>query len=113
MSHRWFCSDESGPATDAPSAAPDAIAPEQQAELTRVAAEDEMMADVVAMVGGAQGQDALTHLDATLRPVEKYAVSGTSDICAEYLHKSSAYVQRCVMQFSCRRNLYRCLPQLL
>ena len=40
-----------------------------------VAAEDdEMMADVAAMVGGAQGSDALASLETTLRPIEKYAV---------------------------------------
>lgn len=38
--------------------------------------EDEMMQDVAQMAGGAQasGQDALTKLEATLRPIEKYAV---------------------------------------
>ena len=38
--------------------------------------EDEMMEDVAQMAGGGQvsGQDALTNLETTLRPVEKYAV---------------------------------------
>ena len=38
--------------------------------------EDEMMQDVAQIAGGAQasGQDALTKLEATLRPIEKYAV---------------------------------------
>lgn len=38
--------------------------------------EDEMMGDVAQMAGGGQvvGQDALSNLDTTLRPVEKYAV---------------------------------------
>ena len=38
--------------------------------------EDEMMEDVAQMAGGGQvsGQDALTNLEITLRPVEKYAV---------------------------------------
>ncbi len=38
--------------------------------------EDEMMEDVAQMAGGGQvsGRDALTNLETTLRPVEKYAV---------------------------------------
>lgn len=32
------------------------------------------MADVAALVGGAQGSDALASLETTLRPIEKYAV---------------------------------------
>ena len=38
------------------------------------AEDDEMMADVAALVGGAQGSDALASLETTLRPIEKYAV---------------------------------------
>ena len=38
--------------------------------------EDEMMQDVAELAGGGQvsGQDALSNLETTLRPVEKYAV---------------------------------------
>lgn len=64
-------STSTGPDPDRPSAASEtALVPLARAE------EDEMMEDVAQMAGGGQvsGQDALTNLETTLRPVEKYAV---------------------------------------
>ena len=36
--------------------------------------EDELIADVVALAGGAEGADALEHLEKALQPIERYAV---------------------------------------
>ena len=64
-----------------------------------------MMEDVTQMAGGGQvsGQDALTNLETTLRPVEKYAVrflgevrscwyrmkSPVSNLCPSALHRTA------------------------
>ena len=73
--------------------------------------EDEMMEDVAQMAGGGQvsGQDALTNLETTLRPVEKYAVrfleevgscvSVTDTLCLWVCHGYRASV--CLSQTLC------------
>ena len=51
--------------------------------------EDEMMEDVAQMAGGGQvsGQDALTNLETTLRPVEKYAVRFLEEVGSYVCHQ--------------------------
>lgn len=70
------------PVSTSTGADPDRPGPPSQADTSTAlvplagADEDEMMQDVAQMAGGAQamGQDALTKLETTLRPIEKYAV---------------------------------------
>ncbi|KAA6418788.1 MAG: helicase SWR1 [Trebouxia sp. A1-2] len=54
--------------------------------------EDEMMEDVAQMAGGGQvsGQDALTNLESTLRPVEKYAVRFLEELQRQTAAESAA-----------------------
>ncbi|KAL0045751.1 hypothetical protein WJX82_003498 [Trebouxia sp. C0006] len=54
--------------------------------------EDEMMEDVAQMAGGGQvsGQDALTNLETTLRPVEKYAVRFLEEMQRQTAAESAA-----------------------
>ena len=58
---------ESTPAPPNPTANPDATAPDAE--------DDDLMADVKSLAGGAPSKDTLAQLEDALRPVEKYAVA--------------------------------------
>ena len=94
-------STSTGPDPDKPSAPSEsALVPLARAE------ENEMMEDVAEMAGGGQvsGQDALTNLETTLKPVEKYAVrfleevritrlSSATGCCCCYAGSSARFVR--------------------